>query len=879
MRMERMKRAVKKGVKGAVFIILFLALGELIMNVMMFKQEDGTLPVHNYYSLPRDTVDVLVLGTSHAGMNVSTKTLWDEYGIAGYRFWGSIQPIWNTYYYLREALKYQSPRVVVLDAHSLTFQQEYGTYPVQVKNTIAMRFSREKIENVMASVPEQDRAFMLFGFPTYHNRYGQLTQEDFEYFPWNRHQEIPVLSSETTDHIYPFSILAPDATEGEADLGEKEERYFRMLLEECRQRQLPLEIIASPYELSAIEQQKYRRVRSIAAEYGFAFTNYNENYRDYGIDPQKDYLDPGHFNKTGIPKYTRALAEMLKSKYELPDRRQDPTHIWNQVRVESNGPVYALTEQVQLDGRQDYFDTGVKLYENPLNSWTVFTELSPGTASRAEGGILLACFDNAHGLGGLKVSLEPKGNLQIRITADYTVQVQDPTERVQLCAVKMGKTMKIYVNGELKDEHKLETEELQAYDGTLFLGCEIDEAGRRAHFGEATVHDLVIYDTALSEPEVQALQPRALPIQEKTEYLKAVTGEDLLLSLQHRFEGDGEGYVDTGIRLFEDPEYSFTLLSQIEPGGQDGDMVYFSCFSEDPGDYRGLLVRKSGENVLNIVYGDGYGADYAIDPQGEPISLAIVKDRSAYSIYLNGEKALDQEVSVCAPYEGHFLIGCQEDAQGEIFRISHTTIYNLELYEGLMTEEQIRSWAPTPLPAAPKDPGMDVSYRLADSFVGNQKDACVDTGVKLYDNGDKDWSITLMLDQVTVRRGCVLSCFDETPGKYRGLLLRQTDETHFSLVLGTAYAEVEIHPTDQAVLSLVKEKDHYQVYVDGALKAEASSRTASYTGNLYIGCERDQIGRTFRFSDISVRRLEVVNRAMTENEVRERALAWREETR
>ena len=84
--MKRLTAALKGIGKALAFLIVFLLLGGLIMNVMVFKQEDGTLPVHNYYSLPKDTVDVLVLGTSHAGMNVSTKTLWDEYGIAGYRY-------------------------------------------------------------------------------------------------------------------------------------------------------------------------------------------------------------------------------------------------------------------------------------------------------------------------------------------------------------------------------------------------------------------------------------------------------------------------------------------------------------------------------------------------------------------------------------------------------------------------------------------------------------------------------------------------------------------------------------------------------------------------------------------------------------------------
>ena len=872
-----MKNILKRAGKGLLFVLIFLALGELIMCVMMFKYEDGTLPVHNYYSLPADTVDVLVLGTSHAGMNVSTKTLWDEYGIAGYRFWGSIQPIWNTYYYLLDALKYQTPKVVLLDAHGLTFEQEYGSYPVQVKNTIAMRLSKEKIENIWASAPEEERSFLLFGFSTYHNRYSQLTQEDFEYFPWDSHQEIQILSSETTDYIYPFTILDKDASEGEAPIGVKEEKYFRMLLDYCKTNGIQLELVVAPYEVSASEQQKFRRVRSIAAEYGFDLTNFCECYQDYGIDPSQDFLDPGHFNKTGMPKYARALGELLKSKYDLPDRRQDPTHIWNQVRAEVNAPKFALTEQRQLDGRQDYYDTEMKLYENPLGSWTLCAEMTLG-APGTEESVLLSCYNHGANPGGFKVSRETNGDLILRYASDMTARVQNPTEKIRLCVIKMGRQIKMYVNGELIEDRKLDQSALPEYGGTLLLGCEINGAGQRMHFGKTVIHDLVIYDTALNENDALAWEPQELPTAETTLYMKEISQDDLILSLQNRFVGDGDVYVDTGCKLFADPEMSFTLLSQIDPRIEGGETVYYSCFSEEPGAYRGLLVRRIGEDTLNILYGGGVGINITM-PKDAPSILAIVKDRSGYTIYLNGEKVLDNDVSVCLPYNGSFLIGAQTDAVGEIFRVSQTTVYNLDVYKGLMTEEQILAWRPEPLAEAPRDPGMDVTYTLSPSFVGNKKDAYVDTGVKLYDNPEKDWTLTFLLDRATVRRGSVISCFDETPGKYRGLLVRQTSDTVFSFVLGTDYAEVEIRPADQVAVSIVKERNHYRVYLNGRLEAEKDCKIASYLGNLYIGCERNQYGFPFRFSDISVRRLEAVNEAMTDETVIALHQSWKEETK
>ena len=98
-----MGKIFKASFKVVLFLFIFAVLLYLVMCVLLFKQEDGALPMRNFYDLPENTVDVLFLGSSHMGMNLSTDILWNKYGIAGYKCWGSVQPIWNTYYYLKVA--------------------------------------------------------------------------------------------------------------------------------------------------------------------------------------------------------------------------------------------------------------------------------------------------------------------------------------------------------------------------------------------------------------------------------------------------------------------------------------------------------------------------------------------------------------------------------------------------------------------------------------------------------------------------------------------------------------------------------------------------------------------------------------------------------
>ena len=65
----------------------------------------------------RRGIDVLFLGSSHVHCNVNTQLLWDEYGMAAYLMTGAEQPLWNSYYNLKEALKTQKPRLVVPLTH------------------------------------------------------------------------------------------------------------------------------------------------------------------------------------------------------------------------------------------------------------------------------------------------------------------------------------------------------------------------------------------------------------------------------------------------------------------------------------------------------------------------------------------------------------------------------------------------------------------------------------------------------------------------------------------------------------------------------------------------------------------------------------------
>ena len=95
----------KKWIRGGIFLCLVLLLLSNLNRILCVKSPHGVDQARYLYVQPKNKIDVLFLGSSHVHCNVNTQLLWDEYGMAAYLMTGAEQPLWNSYYNLKEALK------------------------------------------------------------------------------------------------------------------------------------------------------------------------------------------------------------------------------------------------------------------------------------------------------------------------------------------------------------------------------------------------------------------------------------------------------------------------------------------------------------------------------------------------------------------------------------------------------------------------------------------------------------------------------------------------------------------------------------------------------------------------------------------------------
>lgn len=325
-------RNKKRFAKVMVFIIMLSVVCYGIRSALSFKYGDGILGIRCFYEQEKDSIDVLALGSSHAFEDINTGILFDSYGMSAYVLAGSVQPYWNTYYYLCEALKTQHPKLILLEAYCSTFESDYSDHSRIIKNNLGIKDPAARYESLQISAPDETRSDYLLDYRLWHSRYTELGESDF-----SDYYDRPLYEYYKGFGIN-FGVTAcdrpdADAFAGTEKLNSKTEQYYRKIIELSIQEDIPLLVVVSPYIVSEKEQKQFHESQRIADEYGVPFINFNSSYYYdmMGLDFSADFADTSHLNYIGNEKYTRVLADTIKQMYEIPDHRNDPEYIsWQQ---------------------------------------------------------------------------------------------------------------------------------------------------------------------------------------------------------------------------------------------------------------------------------------------------------------------------------------------------------------------------------------------------------------------------------------------------------------------------------------------------------------------------------------------------------------------
>ena len=199
------------------------------------------------------------------------------------------------------------------------------------------------------TAPQDRWAALMLGLPLYHQRYGEVTAEDFNYFPWSKGLADYKGSFALYGHGN-FDLGDADAITEVAEISQKSLDYFQRIISLCRDEEIPLILVKTP----TVDLRKYqpycKAVEQIAEREGLAFYNFNQMGEETGITGEDFYFDT-HLNLAGARKLSRCLAGILQDTVMLTDHRDDGAYASWDVNAEKINDAYlrSITEA------EDYF--------------------------------------------------------------------------------------------------------------------------------------------------------------------------------------------------------------------------------------------------------------------------------------------------------------------------------------------------------------------------------------------------------------------------------------------------------------------------------------------------------------------------------------------
>ena len=111
--------------------------------------------ISGYYAEPKNSIDVLYVGNSSVFCGISPMEIWNEYGITGYDIAvGSSRP-WTEYYMIKNVLREQSPKMIVLNVDCAFDSDE--TEEVYLRKAYDhINMSSEKMEAIFSEAYHND---------------------------------------------------------------------------------------------------------------------------------------------------------------------------------------------------------------------------------------------------------------------------------------------------------------------------------------------------------------------------------------------------------------------------------------------------------------------------------------------------------------------------------------------------------------------------------------------------------------------------------------------------------------------------------------------------------------------------------------------------
>ena len=346
-----MKRKLKILAKIVCFCLIFVLLLDFVNGLFKPKWlEDrwaSSKTNVSFYKLEKNSTDVLFFGSSVVAASADPFQLYNEYGISSYNLSVVSQTMSGTYFWVKEALQTQKPKVIFVEVKTLGRKHDKLESKAR-KSYDYMRLGKTKLEYAYATVNsdketkdnEEAQGIFEYLFPLslYHTRWSELDYDDYDFVLGNNNSDTKGYAALTNTFKYTskYDKASDDAGKYDGFDAKKvkyskynatNKEYVEKIAKLAKQNNVELILYKTPDTSWSVK--KYNYVNDLAKELGVKYLDFNlkSMRKVVGINFAEDGADNIHMNISGGKKVTSYIGKYLTKNFNLTNYKEKDSSV------------------------------------------------------------------------------------------------------------------------------------------------------------------------------------------------------------------------------------------------------------------------------------------------------------------------------------------------------------------------------------------------------------------------------------------------------------------------------------------------------------------------------------------------------------------------
>ena len=333
-----MKRKLKILAKIVCFCLIFVLLLDFVNGLFKPKwlEDRWTSSKTNvsFYKLEKNSTDVLFFGSSVVAASADPFQLYNEYGISSYNLSVVSQTMSGTYFWVKEALQTQKPKVIFVEVKTLGRKHDKLESKAR-KSYDYMRLGKTKLEYAYATVNsdketkdnEEAQGIFEYLFPLslYHTRWSELDYDDYDFVLGNNNSDTKGYAALTNTFKYTskYDKASDDAGKYDGFDAKKvkyskynttNKEYVEKIAKLAKQNNVELILYKTPDTSWSVK--KYNYVNDLAKELDIEVTNFQTNNEGEFVDKIHEAYLEGYdgvmLNAGAWTHYSHAIGDALR---------------------------------------------------------------------------------------------------------------------------------------------------------------------------------------------------------------------------------------------------------------------------------------------------------------------------------------------------------------------------------------------------------------------------------------------------------------------------------------------------------------------------------------------------------------------------------------